>query len=87
MLETWCGVRVEKVIKTSAAEPVPLHLRNAPTKLMKSVGYGAGYVYPPSATRQEAARQTYLPQGLQGTVFYQPGARSGKGCAAAGHAK
>jgi len=50
--------------------PTPLHLRNAPTALMKNLGYGADYHYPhtdPSA----AAAQTYLPDQLRGKIYYQ----------------
>ena len=52
--------------------PVPLHLRNAPTKLMKEMGYSDGYKY---AHDYEGnfARQEYLPQGLEGSRFYEPG--------------
>ncbi len=53
------------------AEPVPLHIRNAPTGLMKELGYGAGYKY---AFDSEDAYlpQEYLPERLRGTVWYQP---------------
>ncbi len=53
------------------AEPVPLHIRNAPTGLMKELGYGAGYKY---AFDSEDAYlpQEYLPESLRGTVWYQP---------------
>lgn len=44
--------------------PVPLHIRNAPTKLMKDVGYGKGYKYTPNYTPEEAA-QDYLPDELK----------------------
>ena len=49
---------------------MPLHLRNAPTKLMKQVGYGDGYVYNPLADPEEAAKQTYLPDDLAHKKFY-----------------
>ena len=53
------------------AEPVPLHIRNAPTGLMKDLGYGAGYKY---AFDSENAYlpQEYLPERLRGTVWYRP---------------
>jgi putative ATPase len=53
------------------AEPVPLHIRNAPTGLMKELGYGEGYKY---AFNSENAYlpQEYLPEKLRGTVWYQP---------------
>ncbi|KAK6157062.1 hypothetical protein DH2020_011310 [Rehmannia glutinosa] len=57
-----------KVVKESVGqnEGVPLHLRNAPTKLMKDLGYGKGYVYPPD---NPESFQTYLPPSLQGYKF------------------
>ncbi len=48
--------------------PVPLHLRNAPTRLMKELGYGKGYKYPPE---QDAMGQVYLPEALQGKKYYE----------------
>ena len=52
--------------------PVPLHLRNAPTDMMKQLGYGAGYQYDPDAPDGVAA-QNYLPAELEGRRFYAPG--------------
>ncbi|MYC98594.1 MAG: replication-associated recombination protein A [Gammaproteobacteria bacterium] len=52
--------------------PVPLHLRNAPTDMMKQLGYGAGYQYDPDAP-QGVAAQSYLPGELDGRRFYAPG--------------
>jgi putative ATPase len=54
--------------------PVPLHLRNAPTRLMKEVGYGEGYVYAHD-TPDGLAGMTCLPDDLAGTVYYTPGRR------------
>ncbi len=54
------------------AEPVPLHIRNAPTRLMKEIGYGAGYRYD-HAEGGHAAGQEYLPDALRGTRWYDPG--------------
>src|SRR5262245_23212919 len=54
------------------AEPVPLHIRNAPTKLMKEIGYGEGYRYD-HAEGGHAAGQHYLPDALRGTRWYEPG--------------
>jgi putative ATPase len=51
--------------------PVPLHLRNAPTKLMKSLGYGAGYKYPHNFEGNYVP-EDYLPETLRGRRFYQP---------------
>ena len=47
---------------------VPLHLRNASTKLMKTLGYGKGYKYKP--TQSEAAEQRYLPKELKDVNFF-----------------
>lgn len=60
----------QKVVKESGGqnEPVPLHLRNAPTKLMKEVGYGKGYIYPPD-NPASSSLQNYLPPSLQGHKF------------------
>lgn len=49
---------------------VPLHLRNAPTQLMKDVGYAQGYLYNPHYTAEELRNQTYLPNELLGTDFF-----------------
>jgi putative ATPase len=54
------------------AEPVPLHIRNAPTRLMKNLGYGEGYRYD-HAEGGHASGQEYLPDALRGTRFYEPG--------------
>jgi putative ATPase len=54
------------------AEPVPLHLRNAPTGLMKELGYGSGYRYAHDVPEAYQA-QDYLPDALRGSTFYQPG--------------
>ena len=62
----------EAAVKRWGDLPVPLHLRNAPTKLMKEMGYSDGYKY---AHDYEGnfAKQEYLPQGLEGSRFYEPG--------------
>ena len=51
---------------------VPLHLRNAPTKLMKGLGHGAGYRYAHDEPDAYAAGETYLPDELAGTRYYDP---------------
>lgn len=67
----------EMAIKRTGDLPVPLHIRNAPTKLMKNMGYGDGYKYAHDYNGGTAlggfAEQEYLPQGLEGTKFYEPG--------------
>ncbi|HEY3220353.1 MAG TPA: replication-associated recombination protein A [Gemmatimonadales bacterium] len=57
--------------KEYPAEPAPLHIRNAPTKLMKELGYGAGYKYA-HAYDEGYAAQEYLPKALQGARWYEP---------------
>jgi putative ATPase len=54
------------------AAPVPLHIRNAPTGLMKELGYGQGYQYAHNAP-EAYIPQEYLPDSLRGTRFYEPG--------------
>jgi putative ATPase len=54
------------------AEPVPLHIRNAPTGLMKELGYGSGYQYAHDAP-EAYIPQEYLPDPLRGARFYEPG--------------
>ncbi|XP_051151822.1 uncharacterized protein LOC127265848 [Andrographis paniculata] len=61
------GCAREAVRVKGSNERVPLHLRNAPTKVMKELGYGKGYVYPPD--NPDSAEQTYLPPSLQGSKF------------------
>lgn len=58
--------------RDTPAEPVPIHLRNAPTTLMKELGYGAEYRYPHDFPGGFVA-QAYLPEGLAGRTFYAPG--------------
>ncbi len=59
-------------VKKSGDLPVPLHLRNAPTKLMKDIGYGANYAYSHEG-KDNFIEQEFLPEPLSGTVFYEPG--------------
>lgn len=59
---------------TMVAEPVPLHLRNAPTGLMKELDYGKGYQYAHDAPGA-VTEMTCLPESLQGRRYYQPTAR------------
>lgn len=60
-------------VRKSGDLPVPLYLRNAPTQLMKDLGYHDGYKYAHDYDGN-FAEQEFLPEGLEGTVFYQPGA-------------
>lgn len=54
------------------SKPVPLHLRNAPTKLMKELGYGHAYRYAHDEPEAYAAGETYLPEGLEEKRYYNP---------------
>src|ERR671921_2651682 len=58
--------------KTTPAAPVPLHIRNAPTPLMKELGYNQGYQYAHSAP-EAYLPQEYLPDQLRDALFYVPG--------------
>jgi putative ATPase len=58
--------------RKTPAEPVPLHLRNAPTGLMKDLGYGAAYRYAHDGPGHYLP-QDYLPASLKGQAFYRPG--------------
>lgn len=58
-----------KDVHASPNEPVPLHIRNAPTKLMKELKYGKGYQYNPSA--DESVEQEYLPASLKQRRYWQ----------------
>ncbi|MBI2958860.1 MAG: replication-associated recombination protein A [Betaproteobacteria bacterium] len=54
------------------SRPVPLHLRNAPTRLMKDLGYGRGYRYAHDEPEAYAAGERYFPEGMPGVSWYQP---------------
>jgi putative ATPase len=62
---------VQQDVEQTAADPVPLHLRNAPTRLMKGLGYGKGYQYAHDLEGKVADMQC-LPDNLLGRVYYQP---------------
>ena len=59
-------------VKKDGTRPVPLHLRNAPTKLMKELDYGKGYRYAHDEEGGFAAGERYLPDGMAAPGFYQP---------------
>lgn len=63
---------VRALVKADSTRPVPMHLRNAPTKLMKELDYGKGYRYAHDEEGGFAAGERYLPDGLEGQVFYEP---------------
>ncbi len=62
---------VQQDVEQTAAEPVPLHLRNAPTALMKGLGYGRGYQYAHDVEAKVADMQC-LPDNLRNRVYYEP---------------
>jgi len=59
-------------VAEDGSRPVPMRLRNAPTKLMKNLGYGDGYRYAHDEAEGYAAGEKYLPDGMPATVFYRP---------------
>ena len=63
--------RASAAAQEHPADPVPLHIRNAPTKLMDDLGYGAGYQYA-HAHDNAYAPQEYLPEALRGARWYEP---------------
>jgi putative ATPase len=65
---------VQGTIHATGTLPVPLHIRNAPTGLMKALGYGRGYRYAHDY-KEAYTPQTYLPEELGGKRFYQPSER------------
>ncbi|MGY3038641.1 putative ATPase [Rhodanobacter sp. TND4EL1] len=64
--------KARAAVREGGTLEVPMHLRNAPTKLMKGMGYGQGYQYDHDAEGGVALGQQCLPEGLEGTVFYEP---------------
>ncbi|VTU27868.1 Replication-associated recombination protein A [Variovorax sp. SRS16] len=63
---------VRALIKSDGTRPVPMHLRNAPTKLMKQLDYGKGYRYAHDEEGGFAAGERYMPEGLEPQPFYRP---------------
>lgn len=59
-------------VKRDGTRPVPMHLRNAPTKLMKDLDYGKGYRYAHDEEGGFAAGETYFPEGMAAPDFYRP---------------
>jgi len=74
---------VEEDIQKTRNDPVPLELRNAPTNMMKGLGYGKGYMYAPDFQKDEISNfedmpsthklQEYLPENIQEKTYYMPG--------------
>ncbi len=63
--------KVQSDIRKTGSLPVPMHIRNAPTRLMKDLGYGRDYKYAHNY-RDGFVPQYYLPEQLQGNIYYQP---------------
>ncbi|MGQ2985270.1 replication-associated recombination protein A [Flavobacterium sp.] len=64
--------KAQSIVKRTGDLPVPLHLRNAPTKLMKELGYGDDYKYAHDYDNN-FAEQEFLPDEIKNTAFYEPG--------------
>ena len=64
--------QMRQFVKQHGSAEVPIHLRNAPTKLMKELGYGRAYRYAHDEPHAYAAGETYMPEGLAEPDFYQP---------------
>ncbi len=64
--------KAQQIVKQTGDLPVPLHLRNAPTKLMKELGYGEEYKYSHDYTNN-FSEQEYLPNEISETKFFEPG--------------
>jgi len=64
--------RARELVRGDKSRPVPEHLRNAPTKLMKDLGYGREYRYAHDEAGAYAAGENYFPEGLSPEVFYEP---------------
>jgi putative ATPase len=60
------------LVRKDGTRPVPMHLRNAPTQLMKDLDYGKGYRYAHDEAGGFAAGETYFPEGMQPPAFYRP---------------
>ncbi len=65
-------MNASEAVKEKGDLPVPLHLRNAPTKLMKELDYGKNYKYSHDYS-ENFSQQEYLPEKIKGTKFYDPG--------------
>lgn len=63
---------VRAFIRSDGSRPVPMHLRNAPTRLMKDLGYGDDYRYAHDEEGAFAAGETYLPDGIEDQRWYEP---------------
>jgi putative ATPase len=66
--------KIQQAVKKSGSLPVPFHIRNAPTRLMKDMGYGKDYKYAHNY-KEAFVAQEYMPEKLQGQLFYDPADR------------
>jgi len=64
--------RARAFVQEHGSAPVPMHLRNAPTRLMKGLGYGKGYRYAHDEAGGYAAGERYFPEGVEPAPFYEP---------------
>lgn len=64
--------RARAFVQQHGSAPVPMHLRNAPTRLMKGLGYGKGYRYAHDEAGGYAAGERYFPDGVEAARFYEP---------------
>jgi putative ATPase len=64
--------QMREFVSADGSRPVPIHLRNAPTRLMKELGYGHAYRYAHDEPEAYAAGESYLPEGMRAAAFYQP---------------
>lgn len=64
--------QMKALVKVDSTRPVPMHLRNAPTKMMKDMDWGKGYRYAHDEEGGFAAGEDYFPEGLDNPHFYQP---------------
>jgi putative ATPase len=71
--------RAHEFIAADGSRPVPIHLRNAPTRLMKELGYGHAYRYAHDEPEAYAAGEDYLPEGVREVRFYEPTPRGLEG--------
>jgi putative ATPase len=71
--------RAHEFVAADGSRPVPVHLRNAPTRLMKELGYGHAYRYAHDEPEAYAAGEDYLPEGMREIRFYEPTARGLEG--------
>ncbi len=67
--------QAKRAVRQAGSLPVPLHIRNAPTRLMKDLGYGKDYQYAHHFEEAFTPGQTYLPDQLRGETYYEPTSR------------